>query len=330
MKLGIEFVPYVNVQRIVEWAKLAEDVGFDYIWVTDHYNNRNVYVSLTAIALSTDRAMLGPGVTNPYVINPAWTASAVATLNELSNGRAVLGIGPGDRITLTSLNVPMERPLAAVRESVETIRRLWRSEAVDLTGDVFSFKGAKLNFKVGRIPIYVGAQGPRMLELAGKIGDGVLVNASHPDDLRVAVGHISKGTSSIGRNVADVDVAAYTCFSIDVDGRKAKEKASEVVAFIIAGCPIEVLKRHKISEDEANEVKEAVAKGDFTRAFSLVTDDMISSFSISGTPEECLSKLMDLTKAGVTQIVIGSPIGPRKVDAIKLIAQKLIPTLKAQ
>jgi len=330
MKLGIEFVPNTTIQKLVDWTKLAESVGFDYVWVTDHYNNRNVYESLAAIALSTSRIRMGTGVTNPYVTNPAWTAAALATLQELSGGRAVLGLGPGDRSTLAALGMAMEKPLAAVNESVDVMRRLWKGESVDMSGEYFSFKGARLGFKVDqRIPVYIGAQGPKMLNLAGKIGDGALINASHPTDLKTAIEHIVEGASSAGRSVTEVDITAYTCFSVDVDGAKAKSKAAEVVAFIVAGCPPEVLRRHGISDEEANKLREAIAKGDFATLFSHVKENMLSAFSIAGTPEECLSKLQEVAKTGVTQFVVGSPIGPKKADAIKLISEKLIPTLKS-
>ena len=89
MKFGIELLPNTNVDKIEKYAKLAEENGFHYVWVTDHYNNRNVYVVLSLIAKATTKVLIGTGVTNPYHMNPAVIASAIATINEISNGRAI-------------------------------------------------------------------------------------------------------------------------------------------------------------------------------------------------------------------------------------------------
>ena len=109
VKFGIEFVPDTTPQKIIGYSTLAERGGFDYVWITDHYNNRNPYIILTAIALSTSKINLGPGVTNPYIVNPTWTASAIASLDEISGGRAILGLGAGDNITLSALGIPFKK-----------------------------------------------------------------------------------------------------------------------------------------------------------------------------------------------------------------------------
>lgn len=325
MKFGIEFVPDKALGKIVELVVAAENGGFDYVWVTDHYNNRNVYVLLTDIALNTQRIRIGTGVTNPFHVNPVWTASAVASLDELSRNRMILGLGPGDLTTMKSLGIDFKKPLTAVRESVDIIRKLWSRETVKFDGEVFKVGGAKLNFKVEKpIPIYVGAQGPKMLELAGAIGDGVLINAAHPQDFEYARKQIEKGVTAAGRDLSKIDIVAYASCSVDYDLEKAKKKAREVVAFIVAGSPDEVLKRHGIPVEEKNRIMESLAKGDFG-VFETVTDQMLGAFSICGTPGEVVEKISELLKVGVTQVVIGSPIGPKKGNSISLIAQEVIP-----
>ncbi len=185
MKFGIEFVPDMKYYELEYYVKLAEDSGFDYTWITDHYNNRNVYSMLTILALKTRTIKLGPGVTNPYHISPALTASAIGTINEISGGRAVLGIGAGDKVTFERIGISWEKPLKRMREAVEIIRQLTEGKAVKYDGEIFKFNGAKLGFKPGSIPIYIGAQGPKMLQLAAELGDGVLINASRRRDFQV-------------------------------------------------------------------------------------------------------------------------------------------------
>ena len=147
MRFGIEFVPEIPIPKLVKLVKLSEEVGFQYVWITDHYNNRNVYITLASIAYQTNKIKLGPGVTNPVLISPAWTASAMLTLNEISGGRAVLGLGPGDKATFSKLGFGFKSPLTRMRESILAIRSLMVGKAADFEGKVLSFSKAKLNFK---------------------------------------------------------------------------------------------------------------------------------------------------------------------------------------
>jgi len=326
MRFGIEFVPMEPIVNIVKYVKLAEARGFQYVWITDHYNNRDVYATLAMLAINTERIKLGTGVTNPYTRNIAQTASSIATIDELSNGRAILGIGAGDKVTLEALGIQWLKPVIAIRESVTVLRQLWTGKRVKFEGKIIKLKGAKLAVKPkNTIPIYIGAQGPLMLRLAGEVGDGVLINASHPKDFEFAMKQLRRGIERGGRSLNDIDVAAYTAFSVDEDPKAATKAVKIVVAFIVAGAPDVVLERHGIDVDAANTIRMAIGKGDFKTAVKSITKDMIDSFSICGTPEDCISRIEELLKTGVTQIVAGSPIGPDKEKAINLIGERIIP-----
>ena len=128
MKFGIEFVPNEDLNKIVERVKLAEEVGFEYAWITDHYNNKNVYETLALIAKETETIKMGPGVTNPYVRSPAISASAIATIDELSDGRATFGIGPGDKATFDALGIPWEKPVSTIKAAIADINTLLAGE----------------------------------------------------------------------------------------------------------------------------------------------------------------------------------------------------------
>lgn len=326
VKFGIEFVPKDPYWKITYYAVQAERGGFSNLWITDHFNNRNVYVALTTAAIYTNQITVGPGVTNPYMVNPVFTAQAVATLNELAPGRVVLGIGAGDKTTLATVGVKMHKPLSAVRETVDIIREMTRGENVVFKGDVFQIAGAKFFFKPkGRIPIYVGAQGPKMLALAGKIGDGVLINAGHPKDVEYAVNCVKEGVNEVGKQFNELDVAAYTSFSVHEDLKKATKAAVPVVAFIVAGSPRQVLERHDIDLKKAEEIREALKVNDWGRAFGGVSQGMIEAFSVCGTPDMCIERIDQLLKSGISQFVVGSPIGPKVRAAIDLVSEKIIP-----
>ncbi len=332
MKFGIEFVPNMKYYELEYYVKLAEESGFEYTWITDHYNNRNVYSMLSILALKTSSIKLGPGVTNPYHISPALTASAIATINELSNGRAVLGIGAGDKVTFDRIGIGWTKPLKRMREAVEIIRALHGGKSVSYDGEIFKFNGARLDFKSGNIPIYIGAQGPKMLQLAAELGDGVLINASHPRDFESAKENIDVGLNKAGKSRDGFDTVAYASMSVDKDAEKAKGSAKIVVAFIVAGSPDVIFERHGISMDDVSKVREALnnafTKGDWPGVSKAVTDEMIECFSISGSPDMVIERIRELSKSGVTQVVAGSPIGPDKKKSIKLIGKEIVSAFK--
>lgn len=314
MKFGIEFVPQSDLNDIAKLVKLAEDVGFEYAWITDHYNNKNVYSALSVIAAETETIKLGPGVTNPYVRSPAISASAIATIDELSDGRATFGIGPGDKATFDALGIPWEKPVTTIKNAIADIRTLLAGEKTEGGAALGGVKAVQ-----EQLPIYMGAQGPKMLETAGEIADGVLINASNPKDYEAALPLISKGIENAGKDIADFDVAAYTSTSIGADSEAAKNAARIVVAFIAAGSPAPVIARHGLPEGINEKIGEALGKGDFGGAIGLVDDDLLDAFSVAGTPDEFIPKIEALGEMGVTQYVAGSPIGKDVEESIKLL-----------
>ena len=311
MKFGIEFVPQIPLKELVRLVKIAEDVGFEYAWITDHYNNKNVYETLALIAANTETIKMGPGVTNPYVRSPAISASAIATIDEISNGRATFGIGPGDKATFDALGIAWDKPVSTIKAAIADINTLLAGEKTEAGA---ALGGAK---KVqDAIPIYMGAQGPKMLETAGEIADGVLINASNPKDYEAAMPMIKKG---IGDQAKDFDVAAYTATSIGTDSEAAKNAAKIVVAFIAAGSPPPVIARHGLPEGFNEQMGAFLAKGDFGGAIGAVTPEALDAFSVCGTPDEFIPKIEALADMGVTQYVAGSPVGKNVEESIKLL-----------
>ena len=311
MKFGIEFVPQIPLEELVRLVKIAEDVGFEYAWITDHYNNKNVYETLALIAANTETIKMGPGVTNPYVRSPAISASAIATIDEISNGRATFGIGPGDKATFDALGIAWDKPVSTIKAAIADINTLLAGEKTEAGA---ALGGAK---KVqDAIPIYMGAQGPKMLETAGEIADGVLINASNPKDYEAAMPMIKKG---IGDQAKDFDVAAYTATSIGTDSEAAKNAAKIVVAFIAAGSPPPVIERHGLPEGFNTQMGEFLAQGNFGGAIGAVTEEALDAFSVCGTPDEFIPKIEALADMGVTQYVAGSPVGKNVEESIKLL-----------
>jgi len=329
VNFGIEFVPEAPSSQVAYYSGLAERTGFEYVWITDHFNNRSVWVGLTNVSLLTNSIKVGTGVTNPYCVNPVVIASAIASLDELNNYRTILGLGPGDEVTLRNLGVERVKPLRGMRESVEIIRRLWRREEVSYEGKVFNVAKARLSFKVNRIPpIYLAAQGPMMTKLAGEIADGILINASHPKDYEIAKEHLEAGTKKAGRRLDEIDIAAYVSFSVDKKSKKAINESKIVVAFIVAGSIPVILERHSIPKEQADQIGSFLSKGKWGEAIGAVTPEMIEAFCVAGTPDEVIERIRNLMGAGVTQLICGSPLGKDIPKAIKLIGKEVMPAFK--
>lgn len=326
VEFGIEFVPRDLYWKTTFYAIQAEKIGFDYLWITDHFNNRNVYVSLAIASAFTEKIKLGPGVTNPYLVHPVVTAQAIATLNETAPNRVVCGLGAGDKTTLQMVNLKQSQPLRTIRECVRIIREIAAGKKVQMNGTIFKITDTKLNFKIASpVPVFIGAQGPKMLSLAAEIGDGVLINASHPKDIENAIRFIHEGLEKAGKRMDDLTISAYTSFSVASSYDKAFKAVIPVVAYIVASSPEIVLEGHEIPVEVAKEIRDAIVHGQWKEIFSLVDANMVEAFSICGTPETCVNKIARLAKVGVNQMVVGSPIGPNMRKAINKIATEVFP-----
>ncbi|WP_134668811.1 5,10-methylenetetrahydromethanopterin reductase [Halorussus marinus] len=315
---GIEITPEHPISELVELGRTAEREGFDTVFASCHYNNRDPFVVLDRIAAATDEVRVGPGVANPYETHPVTLASRIATLDEASDGRAVCGLGAGDRSTLRNLGYDRERPLRRVLEAMKVSQKLWAGERVDHDG-TFEATDAALNYPdaVGRVPAYVGAQGPHMIRMAAKHADGVLVNAAHPKDFAWADEQVAAGLDDRPDDRGAFDFAAYASVSVAEDDDDAREAARPPVAFIVGGAAPPVLERHDIDAERAEAIGEKVAAGEFSAAFEAVTPAMIDAFCIAGTVDGVADRIAEvLTYAD--SFVAGSPLGPDPADAISL------------
>jgi 5,10-methylenetetrahydromethanopterin reductase len=326
---GIEFVPIDIYWKTIFYSIQAEKKGFDYIWITDHFNNRNVYVLLSLISVYTEKIQLGPGITNPYLVNPIITAQTMTTLSEIAPNRIVCGLGAGDKTTLNMLNIKQKKPLSTIRESAKIIRQITSGRKLQINGRIYKFSEVKLNFKTDSpIPLFIGAQGPKMLSLAGEIADGVLINSSNPVFIKKSLELINKGAMKSNKKIEEMIISAYTAFSIASNIEEAIKAAKPVVAFIISGSPEIILNQSNVSIKKAEEIRNAILKRQWKEAFSKVDEKMIEKFSICGTPDICIKKIKELLRIGVNQIVIGSPIGLNIRQSIDNIAENVLPVFK--
>ncbi|MEM3061695.1 MAG: 5,10-methylenetetrahydromethanopterin reductase [Candidatus Bathyarchaeia archaeon] len=332
VSFGIIFTPEMPIQECVKYAKLAEDAGIEYVWIADESPSapfRDVFVVLSAIAHATEKVKIGTAVCNPYTRHPAILAFSIATIDELSKGRAILGIGAGGSLTLRPLGIPMwNRPLTAIREAVSIIRKLFDGEAFTFEGKVIKVYGVKLFKKLERkIPIYMAARGDGMLRLLGELADGALLSSPIPH-INYELERIEEGCKKAGRSLNEVEIGNAAPFSVSMNGEKAKEAVKSHCTFMISDFPLKALESVGIGKKEQETVREAFKKGGIEGAKKLITLEMVDALTISGTPEECIAKFKAQIDAGINQIIFSSPYGPSIEEAFRLIKEEIIPKLK--
>ncbi|SDF43720.1 5,10-methylenetetrahydromethanopterin reductase [Halorientalis regularis] len=314
---AIELTPEHPIEEVTELAVTAERAGFDTVLASCHYFNRDPYVALDRIADATEEVALGPAAANPYDTHPVALASRVATIQEVSDGRAVFGVGPGDRSTLSALGVERDSPLRRVLETFKVAQDLWAGESVDADG-TFQAADADLEYAVeGEIPVYVGAQGPHMIRMSAKHADGVLYNGSHPRDMAWAAEQVEKGLADRPDERGDFDFAAYASVSVADEEAAAREAARPPVAFIAGGAAPPVLDRHDLDQERAEEIGAAIEAGSFSEAFGLVTEAMIDAFCIAGTQTQVENEV-EAVMEYADSFVVGAPLGPDLERAIEL------------
>jgi 5,10-methylenetetrahydromethanopterin reductase len=317
---AIELTPDIPISRIGNLAKLAESSGFDAIFVSCHYNNRDPFITLAHLATLTDSLRIGPGVVNPYTSHILTLASQMASLSEISNGRAILGIGAGDRSTLSHFNIERSNPLRNISKTIELLKSLWDGNTVTNIDSqkTLSMENASLNFPVENIPIYIGTQGENILKLSTSIANGALFNTANINDLLIAHQQVQTSLSSSKIPSDEFDFSAQVCVSVDSNLDKAKEAVLPPVAFIVGGASTEFLQSHNIDLKTSESIRNSIQQGQFKQAFNQVNSNMINEFSICGTPDTVYERLSEIYEC-TNSLVVGYPIGPDLETAIPLI-----------
>ncbi len=193
MKFGVTMFPN-SLEDVASGAKLAEEMGFDYVGIADSQSlARELYVALSVVATSTERVLLGPTVSNPLTPHPAVAASAIASINELSKGRAFLGLGSGDSAVL-NLGLRPAR-LAELHHYIQTVREMLAGETIEYRGD-----RGHVRWSNAAVPIAMSAEGPRTLAMAGSIADAAIIHTGlTPEVLDDTIGRIREGRGARGR-----------------------------------------------------------------------------------------------------------------------------------
>lgn len=299
-----------------------ENLGYDNFWLTDSsLHSRYCWAYLTLAARQTTRMRIGTAVTNPVTRHPAITAVAAATVAEISGGRTILGIGAGDRPLLSLGQQPAR--IATLEASVAAIRALWAGQEVEADGPGFALHGAHYRFppKLG-IPVYLSATGPRTLELAGRIADGVILLAGlHPDGITFALEHIDRGVAAAGRGQRPhVTVFAYG--AIDEDEQAAIAAARTIAAWFPQTAPVHC-RLAGLSQEIIDQVRGSYAGGEFqeaARAAEALPVDFVKRMALAGGRDEARQHLRTLAGLGVDSVTV-FPLGADRMATVRAFAE---------
>jgi len=309
-RFGIVFLP----ESLAGFGKLcaeAEERGFEWIGVADSQSVfRELYVALSLAALHTRRSHVGPLVTNPLTRHLVVTASAISSVDELAAGRARLGLGSGDSAIYTIGAPPAT--LAGLEESMLTLRRLTAGETVERKGRAW-----RVHRSARRVPIYLAAEGPKTLELAGRIADGVIVGLGlTPEVIALSLEALERGARAAGRSLADLDVWWFAKTSL----ADRRDEAIEPIKMALAasanhafrftlegkGVPLDLHERIRALQGEYNAHQHELpgaANASLPDRWGL-TEFLVDRFAIAGTPGDCIAQIHRARAAGARQFVI--------------------------
>jgi 5,10-methylenetetrahydromethanopterin reductase len=292
------------VRDCAEIAVAAEAAGFSDVWLPDHYFLRDVFVAQALMAMRTSRVRLGTAVVSPLLRHPALLASSTATIQELSGGRAVIGIGAGGFEFPTQLGFRMDRPIGLLREAVRIVRAVIRGEEMDIRGGHFTATGTRLLWRVEDVPVYLAARGPQMLELAGEIAEGVITHGLAPSYIDFSLDRIARGTKRGGRPPDACELALMFDVEVDDDVDAAVDRLRPRVTVMAGGAYAEeLIPVLGLDPGQVLPLRAAVRTKD-PDAARLVTDDMVRAFTVAGPAGHVAERLAQMAEAGVGRVVI--------------------------
>lgn len=312
VRFSMGMAPVEPLKKVISVAKLAEELGFEHFMHADQRfaGEKDVFVALAADALNTSTIKLGPCVSDPYTRIPAMLAVAMATLDELSEGRAVLALGAGGS-GFSQMHLERKHPNQALRETVAIIRALFSGEPVTFDGKLFQLTNAQLRLDVRPdIPIIIATRSPRNLALAGEVADGVLIATYvSKEQLGFAVDRIRAGAEKAGRRLEDVRLISWVYTSISDDGHQAVENVRPFVTQALVNTAPEAFPEILAGFDEdlpqfLERCKSAGRPGldEAQRDRTHLTDEVIKRFSVAGTAEDCIAKIREINSFGIDEI----------------------------
>lgn len=332
---GVTFAPG-PLREFTAWAKLADELGYEILGIGDSQSlYRELYVGCALAALNTKRIKLGPRVTNPLTRHPAVTASAIASINELSGGRALLGLGTGDSAVLNLGLRPAK--MAQLEEYIVAIKALFKKGETTYQGRTIRLTWAK-----EPVPIYIAAEGPKMLRLAGRLADGIVVGTGlTPELVKDAINYVREGAQEAGRKLEDIDLWWIVKGIVGEDREAAVREIRMALAasahhafrFTLEGKrvppdlvdKVETLKREYRAQEHEH-LGAGKHNADLVDRLGL-RDFLAERFAMAGTPRDCIKKIESLAEAGANKLWISVIVNDRPAY-MRTMAERVIPAFR--
>ena len=305
----------------IELAKYAEEKGFEAVWQAESRLVRDAIVPMAAFAAHTDRIKIGSGVINNWTRNIGLLASTFLTLDDLAPGRIICGIGAWWDPLAKNVGIKRRKPLEAMRETVEVLRRLLNMENVTYHGEFHYVDGIELDVVHGRreprdVPIYIGATGPMMMELTGEIADGAVLNYCVPPEYNdVALEHLQRGAERAGRNIDEIDRPQLVVCSVHENRDEAIRGAKMLLTQYLAQQP-HIARASGVSQETVKNIQSILGwpatKEQIEQAMVHVPDDLVLRITATGTPDEARARVREYMQRGATYPIL-YPLGDARL-----------------
>ena len=313
-RVGLYFTASTHLADEMLYARLAERFGFTSIWQGETRTERDSTISIAAMASVTGKIGLGTGVLHTWTRNVVTLATTFSTLDELSGGRARLGIGALWEPMASKIGIERKNPLNAVREYVQVLRSLFKGEEVNFSGQFVKVSGIRLERVPQKVPVYVGATGPKMAELSGEVADGILLNyLVSPEYNRETLKHIETGAKRARREPGrDRQAAAAGGLLFEGPGKGTQEGKGNGRQYLAMEPHIAIASG--VSQNVVDEIREITGgwpttKQKLEQATPLVEDQTTRKLMAVGDEDECRSKVMEYVRAGCTEPLLFAVTG---------------------
>ena len=314
----------------LDYVQYAENKGFEAVWQAESRLVRDAIVPMAAYAAVTNRIKVGSGVINNWTRNIGLLASTFLTLDDLAPGRIICGIGAWWDPLAKNVGINRTKPLTAMKETVDILKRLLAMERVTYHGEFIQVDGIELDIVHGRkeprdVPVYIGATGNKMMELTGEIADGVVLNYCVPPEYNHnALEMLSNGAKRAGKSIDDIDRPQLIVCSVDDDSEKAIDTTRELLTQYLAQQP-HIAKASGVSIDVVQKIQSILGwpatHEQIQKAKHLVPEALIHKITASGTPEEAKKKVQEYINNGCTCPIL-YPVGGDVHKLIDTFAQK--------
>jgi 5,10-methylenetetrahydromethanopterin reductase len=310
-----------SLQEGIELAKYAEEKGFEAVWQAESRLVRDCIVPMAAFAAHTTTLKVASGVTNNWTRNIGLLAATFLTLDDLAQDRVICGIGAWWDPLASKVGINRRKPLSAMRETVEVLRRLLAGENVTFHGEFHHVTDIQLDVVHGRkgprnVPIYIGATGMKMMELTGEVADGACLNyLVHPSYNLQAMDALERGAKKAGKTIDDIDRPQLMICSVDEDRKKALNGARKMMTQYLGQQP-HLMKASGVSQELLDDIHQVLTwpatDEQIEAAMHLVPDDVVQMCTASGSPEEVKAKVREYVDNGCTCPIL-YPLGDAKL-----------------